>query len=83
METENTTVTNDEPKVEAPKLTVSDLQQLAVIVDVSFRKGVFNAEEAAPVSAVYAKLVAFLRQFENAPAPMPASSEQPAAETKE
>ena len=59
MSTETTTQESD-----AARLNVSDLQQLAVIVDVAFRKGLFNAEEAVPVSALYAKLVNFLRQFE-------------------
>ena len=58
----------------APNLSVSDLQQLAVIVDVAFRKGVFNAAEAAPVSALYTKLISFLNQFDKSQAQ---TSEQP------
>lgn len=68
MSTETTTQESD-----ATRLNVSDLQQLAVIVDVAFRKGVFNAEEAAPVSALYAKLIAFLKQFEQTAAEAAAS----------
>lgn len=67
---------------EGATLTVSDLQQLAVIVDVAFRKGVFNAEEAAPVSALYAKLVGFLKQFSTAQQ-TESNSAQTAPEAKE
>lgn len=59
----------------APNLSVNDLQQLAVIVDVAFRKGVFNATEAGPVSALYTKLVNFLGQFDKSRAQTP--EEQP------
>lgn len=62
MTTENT---SPDPNMnEDAKLSVQDLKQLAVIVDVAFRKGVFSADEAGPVSAVYSKLIAFVRQFD-------------------
>lgn len=64
METQETNdaVNNEEQKVAG--LQVSDLQQLAVIVDIACRKGVFSAAEAGPVGALYTKLMNFLAQFE-------------------
>lgn len=74
--------TTQDTAQDSAKLSVSDLQQLAVIVDVAFRKGVFNAEEAAPVSALYAKLVGFLRQF-NTSQTAESESSQTATESKD
>jgi len=47
-----------------PSLTVSDLKQIATIIDVSFKRGTFNATEAGPIGQLYAKLIGFLSQFE-------------------
>ena len=47
-----------------PSLTVNDLNQIATIIDVSFKRGTFNATEAGPIGQIYAKLIGFLSQFE-------------------
>jgi TRAP-type C4-dicarboxylate transport system permease large subunit len=78
MSTESTTQESN-----ATQLYVSDLQQLAVIVDIAFRKGVFNAEEAAPVSALYTKLMFFLKQFEHKASEVTATTSSTEINTKE
>lgn len=43
-----------------PELTITDLQNLRAVVEVSVRRGVFAAGELSSIGAVYDKLNAFL-----------------------
>lgn len=43
-----------------PELTITDLQNLKAIIDVSSRRGAFNAGEMEAVGATYNKLNKFL-----------------------
>ena len=54
----------DQATESAPNLSVNDLKQMAIIIDMSFKRGAFDAREAAPISQLFAKLTAFLEQFE-------------------
>lgn len=48
------------PAVEAPQLTIQDLQNLRAVVDLSMRRGAFGAAEASSVGAVFDRLNTFL-----------------------
>ena len=45
---------------ETPQLTISDLQMIRSIIDVSSQRGAFKANEMAQVGSVYNKLDTFL-----------------------
>lgn len=45
---------------ETPQLTISDLQMIRNIIDVSSQRGAFKANEMAQVGTVYNKLDGFL-----------------------
>jgi hypothetical protein len=61
------------PAVEAPQLTIQDLQNLRAVVDLAMRRGAFGAAEASSVGAVFDRLNTFL----NAVAP---ADQAPAAQ---
>jgi hypothetical protein len=58
----------------APELTVTDLQNIRAIIDISATRGTFKASEMIGVGQVYAKLDAFLN------AVVPAQAAQQAAQ---
>ena len=62
---------------QAPELTIADLQNLRSIVEVSARRGAFQAGEMEAVGATFNKLNKFLEVV--APQPQPAEAEAPAA----
>lgn len=43
-----------------PELTIADLQNLRVVIDIASRRGAFSAVEMTSVGSVYDKLNAFL-----------------------
>lgn len=49
-----------EATVEPVQLQISDLQGLGQIIDLAFKRGAFNANEAAAIGTAYNKLNAFL-----------------------
>ena len=70
------TPATDAPTAQAPELTIADLQNLRSIVEVSARRGAFQAAEMEAVGATFNKLSKFLEVV--APAQQPAD-ETPAA----
>ena len=72
-----------QPDAPATGLSVSDLQNIAMIFDVASRRGAFKADEMATVGTVYNKLKAFLDSLpkpegEPAPTPQAPATEMPA-----
>lgn len=62
MSEENNNITTESaPAVEAPALSLNDLQNAAQIIDAAVSRGAFRAGEAAQVGAVYNKLTAFVQ----------------------
>jgi len=65
-ETESTASTTDAqtqttaPAQTAPDLSIGDLKNLALIIDVASTRGAFRANEMATVGIIYNKLQAFL-----------------------
>jgi hypothetical protein len=49
-----------QPAPTAPELTIVDLQNIKSIIDISSRRGAFNASEMEAVGATYNKLAKFL-----------------------
>ena len=57
----STAVSGDATAVpEQPQLSITDLQNLRAIVDVSVKRGAFGASEISAVGATFDKLNAFL-----------------------
>jgi len=70
------------PQVDPTALSIGDLKNLSVILDVASTRGAFKAAEMANVGFIYNKLQAFLARVaptENQPgnAPMPAPATAP------
>lgn len=65
----------------APQLQIADLLLTAQLIQLTTKRGAFNAEELTQVGGLYDRLVAFL-QASGAltPAQAPESAEAPAAE---
>ena len=62
MSEENNNITTESaPAVEAPSLSLNDLQNAAQVIDAAVSRGAFRAGEAAQVGAVYNKLTAFVQ----------------------
>ncbi len=71
------------PQPDPTALSIGDLKNLSVILDVASTRGAFKAAEMANVGFIYNKLQAFLakvapaeNQTGNAPMPAPTSAEQ-------
>jgi hypothetical protein len=60
-----------------PELTITDLQNIRAVLDVSAKRGAFSAAEMEAVGATYNKLAKFLEAVapkqESAPAEAPAA----------
>lgn len=72
--------------MEPVQLTIADLQLLARIIDLSSRRGAFQAPELSQVGDAYNKLASFLsyvesvqKKDEDTPAEAPVEAEAPAA----
>lgn len=67
MDTQVTDVEMQETNAptEPVQLTIADLQTLAQVIDLSSRRGAFQAGELSQVGEVYNKLVGFLAQVAN------------------
>jgi hypothetical protein len=63
-----------EVKDNSPKLTVNDLQQIALVINESVKRGTFDADEAGAVSALYQKIKSFVGQFEKPKDAVPANN---------
>lgn len=72
MEENKVNAESTEPAADAPKLTISELNQIAVVINTAVKRGAFDAEEVGLVSALYKNLKAFVDQF----APKPEAGEQ-------
>jgi hypothetical protein len=69
MSEENNNITTESaPAVEAPSLSLNDLQNAAQVIDAAVSRGAFRAGEAAQVGAVYNKLTAFVQATQAAQA---------------
>ena len=64
-----------------PEFSIADLQNLRAIVDLSAKRGTFNASELSAVGAVFDRLNAFLNAV--APAQAPAADAAPEAPASE
>ena len=71
--TEQTTQEQQAPA--GPELTITDLQNLRAVIDVSAKRGTFSANEMEAVGATYNKLAKFLE------AVAPKQDQTPADET--
>ena len=70
------------PQAEAPALTVSDLRNIRMIIDISSQRGAFKGAELATIGSVFDKLDTFLKTVDaKADTTQPAANE-PAAESK-
>jgi hypothetical protein len=83
---QSTTPTQDgtvsTPQAEAPALTVSDLRNIRMIIDISSQRGAFKGAELATIGSVFDKLDTFLKTVDaKADTTQPAATE-PAAESK-
>jgi hypothetical protein len=54
------TQTTTAPAQTAPDLSIGDLKNLAIVIDVASTRGAFRANEMATVGIIYNKLQAFL-----------------------
>jgi len=67
--------TQQEPQAPAgPELTITDLQNIRAVIDVSAKRGAFSANEMEAVGATYNKLAKFLEAV--APKQEQASAEE-------
>lgn len=75
---------NQEQTKPQPELSLADLQNLRVVVEMAVRRGAFAAAELSSVGAVYDRLSGFLSavtpQETGAPANENTPADQPAAE---
>ena len=77
MENQEQEVQTQEQPAPAPELTISDLQNLRSIVEVSARRGAFQAAEMEAVGSTFNKLSKFLDVV--APQQQQQAEQQPAA----
>tara|TARA_Y100001972_G_C7469284_1_gene239059 strand:- start:244 stop:534 length:291 start_codon:yes stop_codon:yes gene_type:complete len=81
--TEGTVTT---PQAEAPALTVADLRNIRMIIDISSQRGAFKGGELATIGSVFDKLDTFLKSVDakaDVPQPVPTqTTEQSKAEDK-
>lgn len=61
--TSSAEVTRPEGQPSLPTINVGDLGAAAQYIDVAFRRGAFQASEAAEVGALYNKLAAFVTAY--------------------
>ena len=69
-----------QPDAPATGLSVSDLQNIAMIFDVASRRGAFKADEMATVGTVYNKLKTFLDSLPKPEGEPGATPQAPATE---
>ena len=72
------------PQPDPTALSIGDLKNLSVIIDVASTRGAFKAAEMANVGFIYNKLQSFLAKVapEGQPATAPATAPAPASEIK-
>ena len=78
------TAPTNAPAPDPMALSIGDLKNLSVIIDVASTRGAFKAAEMANVGFIYNKLQSFLAKVapEGQPVPTTASAPAPASETK-
>ena len=78
------TAPTDAPAPDPMALSIGDLKNLSVIIDVASTRGAFKAAEMANVGFIYNKLQSFLAKVapEGQPATAPATAPAPASEIK-
>ena len=64
------------PQAQAPALTVADLRNIRMIIDISSQRGAFKGGELATIGSVFDKLDTFLKTVDAKPdTPQPATTE--------
>ena len=78
------TAPTNAPAPDPMALSIGDLKNLSVIIDVASTRGAFKAAEMANVGFIYNKLQSFLAKVapEGQPATAPATAPAPASEIK-
>jgi hypothetical protein len=51
----------EQPQAPAPQLQIADLLLVAQVIQLTTKRGAFNAEELSQVGGVYDRIVAFLQ----------------------